>query len=75
MTVLTSKCHTVTKEEMKGMIKEGSSPIINILIGKEKEMTHTQTQTDNEVIKQQNEQSTQKGHKIQRIEEVMEYHQ
>ena len=28
--------HTITKEEMKEMIKEGVAPIVNVLIGTEK---------------------------------------
>ena len=38
---------TITKEEMKEMIKEGLSSMTNKFNRKEKEITHTQTQTDN----------------------------
>ena len=43
---------TITKDEMKEMIKESISPITNILIGKEKETTNTQEQTDDVIINQ-----------------------
>ena len=52
---------TITKHEMKEMIKESISPITNILIGKEKETINTQEQTDDVIINQ-------KKSKIKRIE-------
>ena len=61
--------HTVTKKEMKEMITEGLSPIINILMGKakekEKETTHVQTQTKNVIIGP-------KKDKIQNLEEILQ---
>ena len=45
LTILSIIQRMVTKEEMKQIIKEGVSPIINILIGKKKEIIHKQTQT------------------------------
>ena len=44
-TILSVIQRIVTKEEIKEIIKEGVSPIVNVLIGKEKERIHTQTQT------------------------------
>ena len=41
---------TITKEEMREMIKEELSPITNVLIGKEQEITDTQIQTENVLI-------------------------
>ena len=41
--------NNLTKEEMKGMIKEGLALITNILLGKETETVNAQTQTDNEM--------------------------
>ena len=38
---------TITKEEMKDMIKEGLAPITNILMGKETETVNAETQTEN----------------------------
>ena len=52
---------TITKHEMKEIIKESISPITNILIGKEKETINTQEQTDDVIINQ-------KKSKIKRIE-------
>ena len=37
---------TITKEEMKEMIKEGLTPITNILLGKETEKVNAEIQTD-----------------------------
>ena len=37
---------TITKEEMKEMIKEGLTPITNILIGKDKETVNAETQVE-----------------------------
>ena len=42
--------YTITKQAIKDAIKEELAPIINILIGKEKEVAHIQTQTDNVII-------------------------
>jgi ornithine carbamoyltransferase len=39
---------TITKEEMKEMINEGLTPIINILIGKE--TINAETQTDKDIV-------------------------
>ena len=38
--------HTLTKEEMKEMIKEGLTPITNVLIGQETTKVNAETQTD-----------------------------
>ena len=54
---------TVTKEEMREIIKEGISPIIKIL--NEKELTSNQKQIDNVLEKQLKE-------KIKKIEETMQ---
>ena len=37
---------TITKEEMKDMLKERLTPITNILIGKVTETVHVETQTE-----------------------------
>ena len=37
---------TITKEEMKDMIKEGLTPIVDVLIGKETETVDAETQTE-----------------------------
>ena len=47
--------YSVTKAEMKEIIKEGIAPIINILIGKDKEMVDAETQIDNVIIPEKKE--------------------
>ena len=75
--------HTVTKEEMKEMIKEGLSPIIDILfLGRDKETTTTEkTQKSNVIVKEKKEEKkevkTEKKKEtitknIKRIHEIMQ---
>ena len=62
----------VTKEEMKDLIKDGLTPITNILLGKEKEMNHTQAQTDssNLTIEEDKVQIINKVEEVIRSEEL-----
>ena len=54
----------LTKKEMKEMIKEGLTPIVDVLIGKERETVDAETQTDKE-------EEEKKVQQITGIEEVM----
>ena len=72
---------TITKEEMKEMIKEGLTPIVDILLGKEirTEKVSTVTQTENELIEEKGKvqqiKIASKEEKIQQIkftEEIMQ---
>ena len=58
--------NNITKEEMKEMIKEGLTPITNVLIGKETETVNAETQTD---IAMKDEKKVQK---IKGIKQVIE---
>ena len=58
--------NNITKEEMKEMIKEGLTPITNVLIGKETEIVNAETQTD---IAMKDEKKVQK---IKGIKQVIE---
>ena len=66
---LKSTISSVTKEEMKLMIKEEIAPIVNILLGKEKEIIHTHTQTENVIIEEKQKVKVQS---ITKIEEVIQ---
>ena len=55
----------LTKKEMKEMIKEGLTPIVDVLIGKERETVDAETQTDKE-------EEEKKEQEITGIEEVIE---
>ena len=46
---------SITKAEMKEIIKKGIAHIINILIGKDKEMVDAETQIDNVIIPEKKE--------------------
>ena len=56
--------NNITKEEMKEIIKEGLTPIINVLVGKERETVNVETQTD--------EIEEEKKEEIKRIQQVIE---
>ena len=56
--------NNITKEEMKEMLKEGLTPITNVLLGKQKETVNVETQTD--------EIEEEKKEEIKRIQQVIE---
>ena len=65
---------TTSKEEMREMIKEELAPITNILIGKEKEMTETQTQTEKIVIINKNNKATYGSGRVQEVLQSEDLH-
>ena len=60
--------NNITKEEMKEIIKEGLTPIINVLVGKERETVNVETQTDKDIEIQEKK----KVKEIKSIEHVIE---
>ena len=59
---------TLTKEEMKEMLKEGLTSITNVLIGTETEKVNVETQTDKDIAIQEEK----KVQEIKGIEQVIE---
>ena len=60
--------NNITKEEMKEMLKEGLTPITNVLLGKEKETVNVETQADKDIEIQEKK----KVKEIKSIEHVIE---